>query len=168
MSRPWLPLVARLSVAILLIANGTGNPAALTGPPAAAKADAGPTGHGLGDCRCKAGSDCSCEYGCCCAVEAEDGDDGPRLEEDACRGCNPGKPLPDPIQAAPSRHSSCPFCPYCPNCPCCWCCGAKAPCCLADARPTVDAAPCVGASPVEPDALLSSAHPDELFHPPRA
>lgn len=168
MTRQGLRLVVRLSLAIMLVANGPVNPAALATVAAALQSAHGPTSP----CR-DSGRDeesaCCCP-GCCCAADADAEES--RNSSAVCEGS--GGSARDqagvgPGSTCPARPSY-PHCPYCPACPggCSGCCPAKAPCCLTDSPTGVAAAPCLGDCLADLSPIIPSAPAREVFQPPRA
>src|SRR5262245_53148387 len=168
MTRQGLRLVARLTLAMFLVANGPVNPADLAAVAAAPGPERGPAPPCHDDRRDEPSACCCPE--CCCAAGA-DGEE-PRCSCAACRGS--GEAAPD--EAGVDTGSTCParpcypHCPHCPACPggCSGCCPAKAPCCLTDAPAGVGAAPCLGDCLADLSPVIPSAPTREVFQPPRA
>jgi len=170
MTRTWLPLVARLSLALLVIANGPATAALAAFVPAGGPADClcpdctssnpeprqeQPSGCGCGRCGCPSEQDCT------------DVTETPSPQAPDQSPAGPGDETEEP--AIPADEPSGPSCPGCPHCPsgCCWC-AAKAPCCLLASGVAVGYAPCIGPNVSELPLLPAAAPPDDLFHPPRA
>lgn len=161
MTRQGLRLVAHLTLAIFLIANGPVNLAAL--------ACAAPARNPAPDCDTRVSSDqetgCCCEG--CCSADEEVGGAGRSCAATSpgSREATPGEPGVAPDCPCPS----CPCCPHCPGCPAgCWCCAAKAPCCLTGSPAGVGPVPCLGDCLADLSAVIPSAPAREVFQPPRA
>jgi hypothetical protein len=152
MALRWPSLLARIGLAIVIVANGPVHVAALS----------------LATNRCLPGprSDDRAvpQAAHCCQAES-------------CCGCCRGEHESE--AAAPSRivvrtsgdghsHSSTPWCPCGPVCPCGTSGAAKALFCLNVPGSAANDDRCVSASLADWSSHFCSAYPDSLFHPPRA